>query len=90
MNPYAKQDDNRLMQWLERRQMSRAMLARMLGFSFVYIYKLSIGERPISDGFIGRFVRVYGLQEAQALFNLPFEASTDTLEALDVQRQSSR
>lgn len=31
----------------------------------------------------------YDLQEAQVLFNLPFEASTDT-EALDVQRQSSQ
>jgi hypothetical protein len=50
---------------------SNSQLARELGFSYDYIYKLAIGkDKQISDGFKFRFLQRFGMDEAIQVFDV--------------------
>jgi len=58
----------RLLAWLEKQKMPQAELARQLGFSEIYVWKISSGDKPITDAFKWRFAQTFGFDVAEQLF----------------------
>lgn len=65
-------DTNKVLaEWMERNGYSNRTLAEALGFSYDLLYKVTSGERPVSEGLRWRFAQRFGWEEAVALFGEP-------------------
>ena len=62
-------DTNKLLvEWMERNAYTNRTLADSLGFTYDLLYKVTSGERPVSEGFRWRFAQRFGWNEAVAIF----------------------
>lgn len=55
--------------WMQAHGHTNSSLAAAMGYSYEYIYKLTQGERPVTEGFRWRFSQTFGWEEAERLFN---------------------
>lgn len=55
--------------WMHANGHTNTTLATAMGYSYEYIYKLTQGERPVTEGFRWRFAQTFGWDEAQRLFS---------------------
>lgn len=56
-----------LQEFIQYRQLTQSQLARQLGYHRQYISNLVNGRSPITDAFVGKIARVYGV-DAASLF----------------------
>lgn len=54
--------------WMQSNGHTNCSLAMAMGYSYEYIYKLTTGERPVTEGFRWRFARTFGWEEVQRVF----------------------
>jgi plasmid maintenance system antidote protein VapI len=59
----------KIREWLEEQNMTVTELARQLGYARPHVSDMLNGAEPISDGFIGRFAKCFGFDQAQAVFD---------------------
>ena len=57
-----------LREWLSEQKMTVTELARQLAYARPYVSDVLNGAEPVSDGFVGRFAKVYGFETAQRVF----------------------
>ena len=56
--------------WMESKGISNSELARLMGFSYEYIFKFSTGKIPaLTDAFKWRFIQRFGWEEANRVFD---------------------
>jgi hypothetical protein len=61
----------RLRAWMLENGYSNVQLARELGFSYNYIYKIAIRQdKQIKDSFKFRFIERFGIEEARRVFDV--------------------
>jgi hypothetical protein len=61
-----------LKSWMDAKGYSNSELARLMDFSYEYIFKFSTGKLPIlSEAFKWRFVERFGWEEAAKVFDVP-------------------
>jgi hypothetical protein len=65
---YEHRVTHHLERWLAAHHLSRRDLAARMRFTTVYIQKVMVGERSVTDGFVGRFARTFGWQAAADAF----------------------
>lgn len=58
-----------LREWLSEQKMTVTELARQLAYARPYVSDVLNGAEPVSDGFIGRFAKCFGFEQAKAIFN---------------------
>lgn len=68
----------RLFEWAEERGMSVKELAEMLGYSWRQVYRISIGEYPVTEAFVGRVVLKLG-DWARSLFFTDVSEDSDRM-----------
>lgn len=61
-------DSAHLITWMQSVGHTNSSLAVAMGYSYEYIYKLTAGERPVTEGFRWRFAQKFGWQEAERVF----------------------
>lgn len=70
-------------EWMNRRGYTNRTLADALGLSYVLVYKVTAGDKRISNGFKCRFAQRFGWDEAVAVFgpDLPSPESEGRVKA---------
>jgi len=75
-----RQVNHQLDAWLLAQEISRQELADRMRFTYEYISMVLVGRRTVTDGFLGRFVRTFGWEEAIAVFGGTPECSEEQKE----------
>lgn len=59
--------------WMDEKGYSYVSLAKEMGFSYEYIYKIALGKNDkwMTGNFKFRFIECFGWQEASKVFEVP-------------------
>jgi transcriptional regulator with XRE-family HTH domain len=75
-----RQVNHQLDEWLLAQEISRHELADRMHVTYEYISMVLAGRRTVTDGFLGRFVRTFGWEAAEAVFGGTPEGSEEQKE----------
>lgn len=64
-------DNERILAWMKERNIGNSELAAALGISYDLAYKVTTGQRIVTDAFKWQFQQAYGYEEASRLFAQP-------------------
>lgn len=68
-------ENERILAWMKERNIGNSELAAAMGISYDLAYKVTTGQRIITDTFRWRFAQAYGYEEATRLFTQPTEVT---------------
>lgn len=68
----------KLQLWMDENGHSKTTLAKALGLSYAFIYKITEGRdgKYMTDTFKFRFIARFGMEEASKVFDVTFEPET--------------
>jgi plasmid maintenance system antidote protein VapI len=68
-------ENERILEWMKTRNIGNSDLATAMGISYDLAYKVTTGQRIITDAFKWQFQQAYGYEEATRLFTQPTEVT---------------